>query len=57
MKALLHICCGPCAVYPARALKNEGFDVDGFFYNPNIHPYSEYKKRYEAVLAAAERLS
>ncbi|MFH0941365.1 MAG: epoxyqueuosine reductase QueH [Candidatus Omnitrophota bacterium] len=57
VKVILHICCGPCAVYPARALIDEGFDVEGFFYNPNIHPYSEYKKRYEAVLAAAERLS
>jgi len=57
MKVLLHICCGPCAVYPAQALKDEGFDVEGFFYNPNIHPYSEYKKRYEAVVAASQRLS
>ena len=56
-KVILHICCGPCAVYPVSALKNEGFDVEGFFYNPNIHPYSEYKKRHEAVLAVAERLS
>lgn len=56
MKALLHICCGPCAIYPAQVLKEEGFDVEGFFYNPNIHPFGEYKKRYEAVIAVAERL-
>ena len=24
-------------------------EVFGFFYNPNIHPYQEYKKRLEAV--------
>jgi hypothetical protein len=56
MKALLHICCGPCAVYPARQLKDEGYEVEGFFYNPNIHPFSEYQKRYEAVVVAGERL-
>ena len=45
-KVLLHICCGPCAIYPASLLREEGFEVEGFFYNPNIHPYSEYLRRY-----------
>ncbi len=56
MKALLHICCGPCAIGPVQALRAEGWDVDGFFYNPNIHPYSEYKLRYQAVVEAGDRL-
>jgi predicted adenine nucleotide alpha hydrolase (AANH) superfamily ATPase len=56
MKVLLHICCGPCAIYPTTALRQEGFDVEGFFYNPNIHPYSEFLKRHEAVVAAGGRL-
>ncbi len=56
MKALLHICCGPCAIFPVKSLREEGFDVEGFFYNPNIHPYSEYKKRVEAVIEASERM-
>ncbi|MFA5038291.1 MAG: epoxyqueuosine reductase QueH [Candidatus Omnitrophota bacterium] len=56
MKVLLHICCGPCAIYPVNFLRTEGFDVEGFFYNPNIHPYSEYLKRYEAAISACERL-
>lgn len=56
MKVLLHICCGPCAIYPAKLLKEEGYEVEGFFYNPNIHPFSEYKKRYEAVVAMGERM-
>ena len=30
--------------------------MEGFFYNPNIHPFSEYRKRYEAVLSVGERL-
>lgn len=56
MKVLLHICCGPCAIYPANLLRDQGFHAEGFFYNPNIHPYSEYKKRLEAVLGMADRL-
>lgn len=45
MKVLLHICCAPCAAYPIEALKEEGLDITGFWYNPNIHPYLEYRKR------------
>lgn len=56
LKALLHICCGPCAISCLEILRQDGFDVEGFFYNPNIHPFSEYRKRYEAVIAAGERL-
>lgn len=45
MNILLHICCAPCAIYPFEALKKAGHQVAGYFYNPNIHPYSEYLKR------------
>lgn len=57
MKVLLHICCGPCAIYPVNSLREKGFQVEGFFYNPNIHPYSEYLKRKEAALEVSKRLS
>ncbi len=49
MKILLHMCCAPCSTYPYRYLKSQGFTVMGFWYNPNIHPYTEYLKRKEAV--------
>lgn len=49
MRVLLHICCAPCATVPVEELRKEGFDVDGYFFNPNIHPYQEYMKRVEAV--------
>ncbi|MBL7157346.1 MAG: epoxyqueuosine reductase QueH [Candidatus Omnitrophica bacterium] len=45
MKLLLHACCAPCAIYPVREAKKENLSVTGFFYNPNIHPPSEYFKR------------
>ncbi len=58
MKILLHICCAPCTIYPLRKLREEGHGVQGLFYNPNIHPYVEYRKRLDAVeeYAGAERL-
>jgi len=49
MNILLHICCAPCAIYPVEELRKEGKGVSGFFYNPNIHPYSEYLKRRDEV--------
>ncbi len=55
-KILLHVCCGPCAIAPITALREEGFEVTGFFMNPNIHPLSEYLKRREALAQCAEKL-
>jgi hypothetical protein len=49
MKILLHICCAPCAIYSVRRLKQKGHKVDGFWYNPNIHPFTEYRNRLESV--------
>jgi len=49
MKILLHICCAPCSIYPARILRDEGFDILGFFYRNNIHPYTECIKRQETL--------
>lgn len=45
MNILLHACCGPCATFPVKSLREMGHEVSGFFYNPNIHPYKEYEKR------------
>ncbi len=45
MKTLMHMCCAPCANQPIRALREEGELVTGFWFNPNIHPYTEYQAR------------
>jgi predicted adenine nucleotide alpha hydrolase (AANH) superfamily ATPase len=45
MKLLLHICCGPCAVYPVDVLQEDNIDFEGVFFNPNIHPMEEFIKR------------
>lgn len=55
MRILLHICCGPCALYPLRTLRAAGHDVTGFFYNHNIHPYQEYARRRDAAVQMAEQ--
>ena len=45
MKVFLHVCCGPCTVYPLTVLREEGAEVTGHFFNPNIHPFKEFKRR------------
>lgn len=49
MKLLLHTCCAPCLIYPLERLREKKFEVTGLFYNPNIHPFIEYKNRKQAV--------
>lgn len=45
MNTLMHICCAPCANRPIDSLRSSGHAVTGFWYNPNIHPYTEYRAR------------
>lgn len=45
----LHICCGPCALGTLPLLRAEGYRPQGFYYNPNIHPYQEYRRRRDAL--------
>ena len=53
MNILLHMCCGPCACYPVKKLREEGHELTGYFFNPNIHPYKEFRHR----LTTAEEFS
>jgi hypothetical protein len=48
MNVLLHICCGPCACYSVNDLREQGHTLTGFWFNPNIHPWTEYQKRIKA---------
>jgi epoxyqueuosine reductase len=55
VRILLHVCCAPCTIYPLRVLREDGGEVAGAFFNPNIHPYQEYRKRLETLeMYAAE---
>lgn len=43
-KLLLHACCAPCSSYVIEYL-SEFFDITLLYFNPNISPESEYRKR------------
>ena len=45
MKLLLHTCCAPCSVYCIKSLRTDGIEPTLYWFNPNIHPYQEYKTR------------
>lgn len=49
MKTLLHICCAPCANQCIEVLRGDKIEVTGFWYNPNIHPYTEYRARRDCL--------
>ena len=55
MKLLLHMCCGPCSTYPVQQLQNDNIEIEGFFYNPNIHPIDEHQRRMENVRIFAQQ--
>jgi epoxyqueuosine reductase len=48
-KLLLHSCCAHCAAYPIEHWRREGWEVSAYWYNPNIHPYTEHQSRLEAM--------
>lgn len=55
-RLLLQCCCAPCSS-SVLAVLTPFFDVTVYFYNPNIHPQSEYEKRLAQLpklLAGAE---
>lgn len=43
-KLLLHSCCGPCSTVCIERLKDL-YDLEVYYYNPNIEPVEEYEKR------------
>jgi predicted adenine nucleotide alpha hydrolase (AANH) superfamily ATPase len=55
-KLLLHSCCAPCSGGILADLVQAKIQVTLFFYNPNIHPYSEYEKRKTENKHYAEKL-
>ncbi|MBQ4642080.1 MAG: epoxyqueuosine reductase QueH [Oscillospiraceae bacterium] len=56
MKTLLHICCAPCANRCIASLQEEGVAVTGFWYNPNIHPFTEYRARRNCLRQYAQEI-
>jgi len=53
-RVLLHTCCAPCLIHPLELLQGRGYEVVPFFFNPNVHPFREYRERYFAVVDYCE---
>ena len=55
---LVHICCSVDSHYFLQKIQEEYPDenVVGYFYDPNIHPYSEYRLRYLDVEFSCQKL-
>lgn len=49
MKILMHICCSNCSIYPLQSFLLRGMDITGLWFNPNIHPYTEYSSRLNSL--------
>ena len=54
MKLLMHACCAPCSIYCVDTLRKENIEPTIFWYNPNIHPYTEYKARKDTLIRYSE---
>lgn len=57
LNTLLHICCAPCSVMCIETLRNEGVEASGLWYNPNIHPFTEYKARKNTLIEYSKKIS
>jgi predicted adenine nucleotide alpha hydrolase (AANH) superfamily ATPase len=56
-KVLIHVCCAHCAAYTIEYWRQQGYDVSGFWYNPNIHPYLEHQHRLESMQILAQDIN
>ena len=56
MNILLHICCGNCAIYPVKQLREQSHQLTGYFFNHNIHPFQEYQRRLETTREYATKV-
>ncbi|MGN0510452.1 MAG: epoxyqueuosine reductase QueH [Lachnospiraceae bacterium] len=54
-RLFLHSCCAPCSSYVLEYL-SEHFAITVFYFNPNIAPEEEYRKRVEEQKRLVEQL-
>ncbi|MBM4034759.1 MAG: epoxyqueuosine reductase QueH [Planctomycetes bacterium] len=52
---LVHACCAPCLCALLDELRGEGAAPTAFFYNPNVHPLLEFRRRLKACQVLADR--
>jgi predicted adenine nucleotide alpha hydrolase (AANH) superfamily ATPase len=56
-EVLIHVCCAHCAAYTVEHWRREGYEVSGYWYNPNIHPYTEHQNRLESMETLAREIN
>lgn len=57
MKLLMHTCCAPCSVYCIDSLRKERIEPTLYWYNPNIHPFMEYKARRDCLKEYSKKIN
>ena len=55
-KVLIHVCCAHCAAYTTEYWRQQGHEIAGLWYNPNIHPYTEHQQRLESMKLLAQQI-
>lgn len=53
---LLHCCCVHCTAYTVSHWRQQGYQVSGLWYNPNIHPFTEHQNRLEAMQSLSREI-
>lgn len=55
-KLLVHVCCGPCSMYPLEMLSRY-FDITIYYANSNIYPSSEFDIRLNELIRYLKSIS
>ena len=53
-RLLLHVCCASCLAGLFERLRGMDVKATGYFYNPNIHPLLEFRRRMKAIKVLQE---
>lgn len=56
MNTLLHTCCAPCSITCVNMLREESIEPTSYWYNPNIHPFTEYRSRRNTLTEYAKTI-
>ena len=54
---LIHSCCAHCAAYTVDYWREQGYEVNALWYNPNIHPYMEHQARLGTMQSLAQEMN
>jgi len=55
-RLLMHSCCAPCSIYVFHTLAKD-FDLEVYYFNPNIHPEAEYRRRFAEQEELVEKMN